>query len=178
MGIFAEWRAARAQRRQAETYVTGRLAPPLADDVAWLTSLNRDRAIAVRELEFARRAVGLAVSERDALDDRTAALVAHALTAALRGGRTSASERDQGEWTHRWRTYSEALAARGSSEPPAVRMARVLLSSAGIDSPDHDMLERAAQIIRADRVAANEALRDVFGVASLPEDVAPSALRN
>lgn len=178
MGIFAEWRAARAQRHQAESYIAGRLAPPNALDVAWLTSLNQNRNIAVRELDFARWAVGLAVSERDALDDRTAALVAHALTAALRSGRTTTRGQDHGEWTHRWRTYSEALAARGSSEPPAVRMARVMLRGGGIDTPDHDMLERAAQIIRDDRATANEALRDVFGVASLPEDVAPSALRN
>ncbi|MEO7362853.1 MAG: hypothetical protein ABI120_21150, partial [Gemmatimonadaceae bacterium] len=90
MSIFKEWRVARERRKQATIYLGAITQPVAAADVEWLTRLapNGDGRLAERELQFARRAVGLIVAERDALDDRTASDVAHQL-----GGVISAEAR-------------------------------------------------------------------------------------
>ena len=174
MGLIGEWRASRDRRHRAERYLSGLLTPPDAPDVDWLASLTGDRNRATQELVFARRAVGLIVAERDALDDQTASDVAHALTAVVdaEARRTAGSA-----WVPRWRAYSAALAVRGQVEAPATRLGRVLLEAAGVSQPDTAALERATQFMLSHRARANEALRAVFGVASLPEDVRPSAMR-
>lgn len=171
MGLIGEWRAARERRRRAERYLAGLLTPPEATDVDWLVALTGDRQRALEELVFARRAVALMVAERDALDDRTAADVAHVLAAAVEGQAGA-------DWASRWRAYSSALAVRGQADTPAMRLGRVLLDGAGVAEPGVEAIERAAQFIGAQRARANEALREAFGVASLPEDVRPSALRH
>jgi hypothetical protein len=177
MGLLGEWRAARERERRARVYLGALLAPPPADDLAWLAAQGgvADVAVAQRELAFARRAVGLIVAERDALDDRTAADVAHALgrVVAAEARRTPASGR---AWAERWRAYVRAMAVRGGGESPAARMARVLLAGAGIAAPSRQQLGRVAQVVTTMRVEANAALTAAYGAASLPEDVPPSAL--
>jgi hypothetical protein len=134
-------------------------------------------AVARRELRFALLAIGLIVAERDALDDQTAADVSHQLQPEL-----AAEARRDGEvgrlWPERWRAYSAALALRGSPEAPAVRLARVLLEGANVTQPSASQLEQMTRFVQDNRAALNEALRAVFGAASLPEDVRPSALKN
>ena len=71
----------------------------------------------------------------------------------------------------------EAFTVRGQPEPPPVRFARVLLAGAGIPNVPAPEVERAADLMQATRARANEALRDSFGAASLPDDVRPSAIR-
>lgn len=176
MGLLSEWKATRERRRRAEMYLEGRLAPPNPADVTWLEQLTGNSALATRELMYARRAVGLLVAERDALDDLTASDVAHALNAALES-RAMKLVGTQAEWAARWRAYAETMAARGHNEVPTLRLARVLLRGAGVPDPNEAILARATQFFTADRADANEALRDAFGVATLPEDVRPSALR-
>ncbi len=176
MGIWTEWRAQRERSRRASTYLGQLLRTPERADIAWLASLGVLEPVAVRELTFATRAIGLIAAERDALDDRTASDVAHQLAPVL--SRDASASVDLGrEWGERWRAYAAALAVRGNVESPATRLARVLLSGAGIAEPSAEPLARATHFVNEMRAAANGALRDVFGVASLPDDIRPSALR-
>lgn len=178
MSFLSEWRVARERRRRASVYlaaITQHVAPA---DIEWLARIceGRDERLAARELQFARRAVGLIVAERDALDDRTASDVAHQLATVIssEGRRDSVAGR---AWSERWRSYTSALAARGSTESPAARLARVMLAGSGVSSPTQEQLVRGTQYILVVRTAANEALRTAYGSASLPEDVRPSAVR-
>ncbi len=177
MGMLGEWRATRERRRLAAAYLHALLAVSEPADRQWLTSVCGDASIAQRELAFARRALALIVAERDALDDRTASDVTHELSALTE----QETRRDDGAgkaWATRWRAYTEALAVRGASEAPAVRLGRVMLGGSGIASPSPELLTRATQCIHAIRAKANESLRAAFGVASLPDDVRPSAMRS
>ena len=177
MGMWAEWRAQRERSRRAAAYLGQLLRTPEQADVSWLSSLGVPEPVALRELTFAKRAIGLIVAERDALDDRTASDVAHQLAPVI--SREARGTVDLGrEWGERWRAYTAALAVRGSVEAPATRLARVLLAGARIAEPSADQLARTTQFVHETRSAANVALRDVFGVASLPDDVRPSALRS
>jgi len=177
MGMLGEWRATRERRRLAALYLQSLLTAAEPSDVQWLTTLAGDAEVARRELTFARRALALIVAERDALDDRTASDVAHELTTLT----DQESRRDAAAgatWLTRWKSFTEALAVRGVSDAPAVRLARVLLAGAGLSAPTGEQVARATQCIHGMRGKANEALRAVFGVASLPDDVRPSAIRH
>ncbi|MES2522351.1 MAG: hypothetical protein V4617_06625 [Gemmatimonadota bacterium] len=176
MGMLNEWRASRERRRLSATYLDALLQSPSPSDVDWLAQLAGNAGTASRELMFARRAIGLIVAERDALDDRTASDVAHQLAEVVARESREAPERGR-KWAERWRAYTGALAVRGDSDAPAARLARVLLAGAGVESPPADAVARATQYVSSTRAQANEALRAVFGVASLPEDVRPSAMR-
>jgi hypothetical protein len=177
MSLLADWRLTRERRRRAALYLAALRHDVAPSDIAWLARLTTplSEKVALRELLFARRAVALIVSERDALDDRTASDVAHELAAeiAAEGRHDSAAP---SAWHERWRTYTGALAARGSTEAPAVRLARVMLQGAGVTNPGAAELQQGTQYISVVRSAANEALRKAFGAASLPDDVRPSAL--
>lgn len=178
MSIFSEWKLARDRRKRATVYLSA-ITPSLAQaDSDWLTAMVPavSKARVIRELEFARRALGLIVAERDALDDRTASDVAHQLASVINV--EARRDADAGRaWSERWRAYTSALALRGSSEAPAARLARVLLTASGVNAPTTEQLVRATQYVLSARTSANEALRTAFGAASLPEDVRPSAVR-
>ncbi|WP_411280184.1 hypothetical protein [Gemmatimonas sp.] len=146
-------------------------------DVTWLVSIGVTESVALRELTFATRAIGLIVAERDALDDRTASDVAHQLAPVL-NREAKGSVALGREWGERWRAFTAALAVRGNAETPATRIARVLLAGAGVADPSGEQLVRATQFVLDTRSAANLALRGVFGVATLPDDIRPSALRS
>ena len=178
MSFLTEWRVARERRRRAAVYLGAMTQHVAPADIEWLSRIveGRNERLATRELEFARRAIGLIVAERDALDDRTASDVAHQLATII----SSESRRDSvagRAWSERWRAYTGALAARGSLESPAARMARVMLAGTGVEAPTHEQLVRGTQHMLAVRSAANEALRTAYGSASLPEDIRPSAVR-
>ncbi|MCC6242007.1 MAG: hypothetical protein IT353_04160 [Gemmatimonadaceae bacterium] len=176
MGLIGDWRAARERRRLADGFLRRLLVAPPEADVSWLARLAGDRRVAERELEFAQRALALMVAGRDALDDRTAADVAHAMAPVVESEGRRDVERGRA-WVERRNAYMEAFTVRGLPEPPPVRFARVLLSGAGVPSPSVDAIERAAEIVQVTRARANEALRESFGAASLPDDVRPSAIR-
>jgi len=181
MGLLAEWRAERDRRQRAATFVRVLYREPDAADVLWLASSATagDTDHARWELRYARRAMGMLVARRDALDDRTASLVAHELVEALSrdpqvgSGRMSLAERQLND---RLRAYGDALTAR-AAEPTGARLARVLVTFAtGRDAADPRLLERAGALLAQYMDEANAALRDAFGVASLPEDLPPSAV--
>jgi hypothetical protein len=182
MGLLAEWRAERERRHRAALFVRVLHQEPEPDDVSWLATMATagDSDHARWELRYARRAMGLLVARRDALDDRTASLVAHELVEALARdphvgtGRLSLAERQLND---RLRSYGDALTAR-AAEPTGTRLAKVLVgfATAGRDATDPRLLARAGAIIARYMDEANGALRDAFGAASLPEDIAPSAV--
>src|SRR6476661_3610310 len=84
MSLFARWRAERDLARKAAAYVAAIFRDPDPADVEWLaTSATRgDTDHAQWELRYARRALGLIAAQRDALDDRTASIVAKAISDA------------------------------------------------------------------------------------------------
>ena len=168
-------------RRTAALYVRTLLDEPDADDVSWLaTAATRGDADRARwELRYARRAAGLLSAERDALDDRTASAVARELGESwLKDRNIAADKRHTAEqqFNARLRTLGDALTARSSPEPTSTRLGRALLFAAGQFAPPSADLDRAGRIVSGYLERANEALRKEFGTATLPENVAPSAL--
>lgn len=175
------WFAERPLRQRAVAYVEALLQEPADEDSRWLAGLASGDADHARwELRYARRALGLQVAGRDALDDRTASVVAEALTSALRTHNQVAADKlavVERQLNARLRGYGDALMQRGGGEPTAVRLARVLLAFAGARDPgDPAAIARAGEILGGYVTGANEALRAQFGAASLPDDVAPSRL--
>ena len=181
-GIFREWRAEWRVRRGAALYVASLFIEPAEADVAWVataaTSGDADRAR--WELRYARRALGLLVAERDALDDRTSSAVARELAEAMQSDRKVAADMvrlAERQLNERLREYREVLRARGASESTAVRLGRALLRLTNRTAQVEDELIARAGTILAGYVAeANETLRKSFGEAALPEDRPPSAL--
>jgi len=178
---IAGWIEQRRLRRTAALYVQTLLEEPDASDVAWLSDVaTRGDADRARwELRYARRAAGLLSAERDALDDRTASAVARELGESwLKDRNIAADKRHTAEqqFNARLRALGQALTARSSPEPTATRLGRALLFTAGQLSPRQEDIERGGTIVARYLERANEALRKEFGTATLPENVAPSAL--
>jgi hypothetical protein len=179
--FFTAWREQRRLRRAAAAYVQGLLAEPDVDDVTWLTSVatQGDADRARWELRYARRAAGLLSAERDALDDRTASAVAHELGESWTGDRNVAAgmrHMAERQFNARLAALGQAIAARSSPEPTGTRMGRALLISAGATAPSAPDIDRAGNLVARYLEQANESLRRLFGTATLPENVPPSAL--
>src|SRR5690349_14578707 len=85
MPLFARWRADRELQRKAAAYVAVLFQEPESSDVEWLAvaATRGDVDHARWELRYARRALGLIAAQRDALDDRTASLVAKEIAEAF-----------------------------------------------------------------------------------------------
>jgi hypothetical protein len=181
MGFWRDWRAERELRRRAAAFTRAILAEPVPDEVRWLAEhgTGGDLDHATWELRYARRALGLLTAERDALDDRTGSLVAREIADAFaRDPQIAAGKRDVAErqFNARLRTYGDVLATR-EREGTRSRLGRALLSFAGrVEVADGAPLVRAGDILAQYLEAANETLRRLFGTASLPENIAPSAL--
>jgi hypothetical protein len=181
MGFWRHWRAERELRKRAVAFTLVLLAEPGADEVRWLAEhgTGGDLDHARWELRYARRALGLLTAERDALDDRTGSLVAHELAEAFARDRLiDAGKRDVAErqFNARLRTYGEVLATR-EREGTRARLGRALLAFAGrADGAESAPVAHAGDVLAAYLESANETLRRLFGTASLPEHVAPSAL--
>lgn len=161
--------------------MAGLLAEPDAADVSWLAACatRGDRDHAAWELRYARRALGLVSAHRDALDDRTGAVVAHAMAAAFERDRGIGRDRlelAQQQFNARLSAYRDALGA-GVNVGTLARLGRTLLAFAGGSFRDIDAnVERAGDLLLRDLAAANASLRAQFGTANLPEHVPPSAI--
>ncbi|MBV9879360.1 MAG: hypothetical protein JO180_02640 [Gemmatirosa sp.] len=179
MRLFGDWQADRDRRRRAATFVRALHAEPGDEDVAWLADVaaGGDVDHARWEWRYARRALGLLLAQRDALDDRTASLVALELSEALvrdphvAVGMLTLAER---QFNERLAAYRDALRSR-SGEGVGTRLARILLAFAGTVRPKPEILARGAAALDryVDEVSA--ALAAAFGAPNLPEDVAPSS---
>lgn len=180
MPLFKKWRAERQLQRKAHQFVAAMITEPAADDVAWLAgaATRGDADHARWELRYARHAIGLLVAQRDALDDRTASLVARALSDAFdRDERIDRDRRQLAErqFNARLSAYRDALAARVADS--AIRLGQTLLAFAGGSFRDIDgNVRRAGDVLAGYERDANETLRSVFGTAALPEHVPPSAV--
>jgi hypothetical protein len=177
MGFWSEWQASRARKQRVEVYLNHLVREVDPSSLSWLSAACGSGELAGRELTFARRAIGLIVAERDALDDRTAADVAHQLAPVVAAEARLSAETGR-LWSERWRAYTAALALRGSQDTPAVRLAKVLLEGSAVLAPSAELVGQATSFVQETRAALNEQLRTAFGDASLPEDIRPSALRS
>lgn len=181
MSLFVRWRAERDLQRKAERYVERILKEPDEEDVTWLANVatRNDVDHARWELRYARRALGLLAAERDALDDRTGSIVAHTLAARFAQDANVAREmRDvaQRQFNARLSAYRDGLAARAGAGTPA-RMGQTLFAFAGGSFRQVDAhISRGGELLGRYLAEANASLREVFGAASLPENVPPSAL--
>ena len=193
MPLFARWRADRDLRRRSAAYVATLFEEPSDADARWLaeSATRGDLDHARWELRYARRAVGLIVAQRDALDDRTGSSVGRVLAEVFERDPNVASDRlavARHQFNARLGAYRDVLtsrppAARTAAGRPSVaqtptRLGQILLAVAGGPvGPTAREVPRAAEILTSYIDAAHHALRDAFGVASLPEDVSPSSLQ-
>lgn len=179
-GFWQRWRAERALRRNAMSYVRSLQAEPDDADARFVSDhvTAGDLDHARWELRYARRALGLLTAERDALDDRTASAVARALAESAESDRQIAPEKRevaQKQLNARLYAYRLALMNREAHAPTAARLASTLLTyGGGGETRDAETLERLGSILASYMLDANQRLRDIFGTAQLPEDIAPS----
>ena len=179
--LWRGWRAVRGRETRAAAYVAALTAEPPAADVAWLTEFGTggDADHARWELRYARRALGLVTAQRDALDDRTASDVARALEAAMAADPVVAPDKRRiasRQLNARLRAYADAIARR---EAPGTGhyLGSALLEFAGRTAPAaEELVARAGDIASRYLEEANLSLRDCYGAAALPEDIAPSAI--
>lgn len=183
MSFWRDWLAERDRRARAAAYVEALFAEPATDDVAWLAAngTGGDTDHARWELRYARRALGLLTAQRDALDDRTASVVARALADALARdpaiapGKLRVAER---QLNARLRAYGDALAKRAGAGT-GWHLGRALLEFAGSgDDVPAETVAHAADLLARYLTQANSALRERFGAVDLPDQVAPSAVRS
>lgn len=178
MSLWDAWRASRQVRRAAERYARESWAEPADEDVRWLARevAAGDEDHARWELRYLRRALAQLVAERDGLDDRTGAAVATALSERLRRDRDVALERlsiAERQSNLRLSRYRETLRERGAGALPN-RLASALVQVAAPGRPLRREEPELAALVERELVAAQERLRDIFGVAALPDDVRPS----
>jgi hypothetical protein len=179
--LFARWRAERSLQRKAAAFVGAVFRDPEPADVEWLShaATRGDVDHALWELRYARRALGLVAAQRDALDDRTASIVAREMAEVLRRDVNIAADRRETadrQFNARLSAYRDGLAARAGASTP-IRMGQTLFAFAG-GSFRHESADivRAGELLAAYLAEANEALRDSFGTAALPENMPPSAM--
>ncbi len=179
--FLARWRAQRELERRAARYVARLMEEPAEPDVVWLaeSATRGDMDHARWELRYARRALGLLAAERDALDDRTASVVARVLAEELAKDPDiahDAVELAQAQFNARLAAYRDALAARGGPSAQQ-RIGQTLFAFAGGSFQKIDAnVMRGSELLSAYLAEAGEALRDVFGAAALPDNLPPSAL--
>ena len=181
MPLFAKWRAERDLLRKAEAFVAVLFRDPDAGDVEWLAgaATRGDADHALWELRYARRALGLIAAQRDALDDRTASVVARVMAEAMTRDQNVAAEMAETaerQFNARLSAYRDGLAARAGAPTP-IRMGQTLFAFAGGSFRKQDAnIVRAGDLLATYLIEANEALRESFGTATLPENIPPSAV--
>ena len=178
----SRWTAQQVERdweRRASTYVATLMTEPEPDAVERLAALgDRDPDHARWELRYLRRAVGLLIAGRDALDDRTASLVGRALAKAVEHDPSAAPAMrsvSASQFNARLRTYRDLIGQRGATRTPVARLGEALVDFAhGL--PGTDQGAWAGSWVAAELDRCNESLRQEFGTVNLPDDVAPSAI--
>lgn len=184
MPIFGRWREDRDLQRKAAAYVASLMREPDTGDADWLagSATKGDTDHARWELRYARRALGLIVAQRDALDDKTGSAVARELSAAIaRDQNVDATTLDiaEGQFNARISAYRDGLDSRASGIPVATRLGQTLFAFAGGAFRDAQAdVARGGALLVAYASEANDALRRAFGVAQLPEHIPPSEIAN
>jgi hypothetical protein len=181
VGAFAEWRAEHVQRRRAAAVAKVAMAEPDEDDVRWLAERGAggDADHARWEWRYARRAFAIVVAQRDALDDRTGSLVAAAIARAMARDQLVATAKRAvaaRQFNDRLAQYADVIRDRAPGLPTAERLTRTLFTFAGQPTLTPADVARGSAAITAMLTEAHDTLTSQFGAASLPPDVAPSAL--
>jgi hypothetical protein len=181
MRLFGTFRDDRALLRRSAAFAEALMAEPAPANVEWLSaSATRGDVDHARwELRYVRRALGVLVAQRDALDDRTPSAVLRALLARMERDRNvdeELRELAERQFNARLSAYRDAFLSRGHGTP-ALRVAQNLLAFAGgpIRSDD-PVVQHGATLVQEYLHWANAQLRTTFGEADLPEDVVPSLL--
>ncbi|MCC7053505.1 MAG: hypothetical protein IT355_09565 [Gemmatimonadaceae bacterium] len=179
---MSQWSAQQAEReweRRANAFVSALLSEPDPEAVEALSRLgDRDADHARWELRYLRRALGLLIAGRDALDDRTASLVGQALARAVEHDPSAAPAMravSAAQFNARLRVYRDLMGQRGASRTPIGRIGEALVGFAG-GRPGTDRDGWASAWVGAELDRCNEALRQEFGTVDLPEDIPPSAI--
>lgn len=178
--LTPEWRAARERKRKSVAFLAAVRREPEEVDVAWLAdaAARGDQDHARWELRYARLALAVLTAQRDALDDRTGSDVVAALDEALAADPRVDPlmlELVGKQLNDRLSGYKEALIARGGPVGTGERLGRVLLAFASDGARSAGApLPRAVGLLSAYIAEANEALRAVYGEATLPEHLPPS----
>lgn len=180
--FFGRWREDRELQRKSDAYVAILMREPADVDVEWLAgaATKGDADHARWELRYARRALGLIVAQRDALDDKTGSAVARTLADAMARDRSvdaSTIEIAERQFNARISAYRDGLDAKSSPTPVATRLGQTLFAfSGGAFRDAKDGVAKAGELLTSYAAEANEALRSAFGTAQLPENVPPSAI--
>ena len=180
--FFGRWREDRDLQRKSDAFVAALMREPADADVEWLTksATKGDADHARWELRYARRALGLIVAQRDALDDKTGSAVARTLADAMARDRSvdaSTIEIAERQFNARISAYRDSLDARSSSIPVNTRLGQTLFAFSGGAFRDAKVdVARGGELLATYAAEANEALRAAFGTAQLPENLPPSAL--
>jgi hypothetical protein len=172
--LFRSFRNDRALLRSSAVYAAALMQEPEATDTDWLSTVatRGDGDHAQWELRYLRRALGVLVAQRDALDDRTPSEVLRALLHRMQKDQNvDGAER---QFNARLSAYRDAFTSRGHGTP-AIRVAQNLLAfSGGPIRADDPVVQRGAVLVSEYLAASNAALQSSFGKAQLPEDVQPS----
>jgi hypothetical protein len=164
--------------RHAAGYVAALMEEPASEAVQRLARLGDGDVDHARwELRYLRRALGLLLSGRDSLDDRTASLVGRALAQAVERDPSAAPNMraiSATQFNARLRVYRETMGQRGASRTPVARIGERVLGFAG-GRPGAAGAEWCTRWVEEELELLNQLLRREFGTAELPEDVAPSA---
>ena len=182
MKVVTRWSNQQLDReweRRASSYVSALMTEPEPGAVERLAALGDQDADHARwELRYLRRAIGLLVAGRDALDDRTASLVGQALAKAVEHDPSAAPAMRSTSASHfnaRLRLYRDVMGQRGASRTPVSRIGDTLVEFAG-GLPGREQDAWSGSWVGEELERCNEALRHEFGTADLPLDVPPSAI--
>lgn len=172
LGLFGR-RPSAAQR-----YVARVVEEPAAEEIQWLATAatHGDQDRAGWELRYMRRALGLLVAQRDALDDRTGSAVARELGIAMQADRHVAADRvkvAERQFNERLSAYREMMALRGMPDTPAERVARTLLLLSGCPRIELEAVAQGAALVERWLRESEDGLRAAFGDPRLPAAGAP-----
>ncbi len=178
----SKWSSQQVERdweRRASAFVSTLMTEPEPAAVERLASLgDLDPDHARWELRYLRRAMGLLVAGRDALDDRTASMVGQSLAKAVEHDPSAAPvmrATSAAQFNARLRLYRDLIGQRGASRTPVGQIGEALVGFAG-GRPGNDQSGWAASWVADELDRCNGALRREFGTVELPDDVAPSAM--
>ena len=179
MRLFRRFRDNRALLRRSAAYAATLMQEPLPADIEWLAhdATRGDVDHAAWELRYLRRALGILVAQRDALDDRTPSESLRALVHRMQkdrnvdGGLVELAER---QFNARLSAYRDAFTSKGQGSPSSRVAQNLLAFSGGPIRTDDPAVRQGTHVVRRYLLEANAALRKSFGDANLPEDVAPS----
>ena len=179
--LFRSFRDNRTLLRRSAAYAASLMEEPSPADVDWLSTdaTRGDVDHAQWELRYLRRALGILVAQRDALDDRTPSEVLRALLHRMQKDHNVDAELHdlaERQFNARLSAYRDAFTSQGQHSPRCASRRTCWPSPAARSVTDDPAVKRGAQLVSEYLATANAALQAAFGKVQLPEDVPPSKL--